>query len=201
MSARHLLRSTSGASAAEFALVVPLLLILLFAIIDGGRLIWTLNRAEKATQMGVRFAAVTRMIPSSLASYRFPTGTEVGQVTAGVPVPLTVWKGTTCTRTGCTNVDGLGPAPGLNQEAFEDLQARVRALFPEAQGVNISVTYTNVGLGYAGDPYGPDVSPQISLRVSGLRFTPLTTLSLAAFNLPAFSATMTMEDGLGRISN
>ena len=34
MSARHFLKSTSGASAAEFALVLPLFLVLLFGVID-----------------------------------------------------------------------------------------------------------------------------------------------------------------------
>ena len=44
------MHNRSGASAAEFALVLPILLILLLGIIDAGRWLWTYNRAEKATQ-------------------------------------------------------------------------------------------------------------------------------------------------------
>ena len=61
---RRLLNSEGAASAAEFALVLPLLLLLLFGIIDAGRFMWECNRAEKATQMGVRFAVVTDPVPS-----------------------------------------------------------------------------------------------------------------------------------------
>ena len=44
--ARHLLRDEGGASAAEFALVLPLLLILLFGTIDVGRYVWSLSQAS-----------------------------------------------------------------------------------------------------------------------------------------------------------
>ena len=56
----------NGATAAEFALVLPLLLFFLFGIIDVGRLMWTFNQAEKATQIGVRAAVVTNVIPTKL---------------------------------------------------------------------------------------------------------------------------------------
>ncbi len=57
-------RDRRGASAAEFALVLPLLLLLLFGIIDAGRFLYETNRAEKATQMGARYAIVTNVIPA-----------------------------------------------------------------------------------------------------------------------------------------
>jgi hypothetical protein len=71
----------------------------------------------------------------------------------------------------------------------------------DGAGVNVTVTYTNVEVGYSGDPYGPDVAPEIRVAVSGLVFRPITTLSLTTFNLPIFSASMTMEDGQGTASS
>ena len=68
---RRLLLDRTAASAAEFALVLPLLLLFLFGIIDAGRLMWTMNRAEKATQMAVRYAVVTNMVPEDLATTDF----------------------------------------------------------------------------------------------------------------------------------
>jgi Flp pilus assembly protein TadG len=200
---RRLLHNQRGASAAEFALVLPLLLILLFAIIDGGRLMWTINRAEKAAHMGARHAAVTNMIPSSLATYKFATGSEVTQQPPGSIVPTAVWSGTTCTSTACTNSGGVGPSPGFNAAAYAAIKGRMASLMPEINGagVTVTVTYTNVEIGYSGDPYGPDVAPEINVSVSGLVFRPITTLSLATFSLPTFSATMTLEDGQGAASS
>ena len=67
---RCLVADCRGASAAEFSLVLPLLILLLFGIIDAGRLLWEVNRAEKATQMGARYAIV-----NGSNSLYCPTGT------------------------------------------------------------------------------------------------------------------------------
>lgn len=47
-----------GAAAIEFALVLPLLLILVFGIIDFGRLLYTANTLTSAVREGARFASV-----------------------------------------------------------------------------------------------------------------------------------------------
>ena len=45
-----------GATAAEFAMVLPIVILFLLGTIDVGRLMWTWNKAEKATQFGARYA-------------------------------------------------------------------------------------------------------------------------------------------------
>jgi len=198
MTAR-LFHDQRGASAAEFAMVVPLLLLLIFAIIDGGRLMWTINRADKAVQMGARYAAVTRMVPSSLAAYKFATAAS--PVASGTPVPVASWAGTTCVSDSCSNDTAAGPSPGFDEDAFAGIVQRMAVLFPEISDATVQISYKNVELGYSGDPYGADVAPEITVSVSGLTYTPLTTLSLAAFNLPTFKASVTMEDGRGTQAN
>ena len=66
MMLRRFRRCVSGATAAEFALVLPLLLMFMLGLIDVGRVMWTMNRAEKATQMGARYAVATAVLPQGL---------------------------------------------------------------------------------------------------------------------------------------
>src|SRR6185369_11615656 len=93
----RLWNSTSGSSAAEFALTLPLLLIFLFGIIDAGRFAWEYNKAEKATQIGARFAAVTDPVAPSLYNYDF---TATG-LNAGDTIPSGSLGLITCTSTVC----------------------------------------------------------------------------------------------------
>lgn len=51
-------RQTAGASAVEFAFVVPVLLILMLGAIDGGRAMLAFNTVEKLAKDGARYASV-----------------------------------------------------------------------------------------------------------------------------------------------
>jgi hypothetical protein len=211
MKFRSLILCRHGATAAEFALVLPLLLLLLFGIIDGGRLLWQLNQVQKATQYGARFAAVTDMVPASLASYSFATGNAVPVVTAGVPVPRSSFTSVSCTSEDCEIGDPaddckitdppVAPTPGFDATAFERIGDRMRLIYPEIQNANIRITYCNVGLGFAGDPYGSDIAAEIMVSVTGLNFVPITSLLLATIPMPSSTGSMTMEDGIGIASN
>jgi len=211
MRSRSLTACRRGASAAEFAMVLPLLLLLIFGIIDGGRFLWEMNRAQKATQYGARFAAVTQMVPAGLANYSFATDSEVPVVPAGAAVPRTSFTSVSCTAAGCAVGDPaddckigerpVGPSPGFDPAALERIARRMRLSYPAVQETNVRLTYCNVGLGFAGDPYGPDIAPQIIVSLTGLDFVPLTSLLLATLPLPASSGSMTLEDGIGNVSN
>jgi Flp pilus assembly protein TadG len=148
MSAR-LIRSRDGASAAEFALTLPVLLVFLFGIIDAGRFMYEYNQAEKATQMGVRFAAVTNVIASGLASANY-----VGQsvtvngvtrtLTQGDNIPKEALGVVQCKRTngtlGCTCL--TQPCPNLgtaDSTAFQKLVDRIRAFKSNVTQDNVIV--------------------------------------------------------------
>jgi len=64
-SARQRLHDERGVAVVEFALVAPLLLILIFGIIDLGRAYSTLNQLAASAREGARFAAV---LPNPLSS-------------------------------------------------------------------------------------------------------------------------------------
>lgn len=193
----RLLKSRSGNTGFEFALLLPLLMLLLLGFLDAARFIWSVNRAEKATHMGVRYAITTDMVASGLASYAF---TQNG-LAQGAAIPTSAFVGVTCTSTGCTN-KGAGPAPGYSAAAFNNIVARTRAFMPEIQPANVIVEYDNSGIGYAGDPNAPDVAALVTVRLTGLTFQPITFYAFGgSLPMPSFRAALTMEDGSGTAAN
>lgn len=201
MSPRALIRSSGGATAAEFALVLPLLLLLIFGIIDAGRFMWEYNRAEKATQMGVRFAAVTDpVLGSAFSDYSFSINDGIAQ---GSPVPTANFDNAICIDGSCSCVGGtVCGSVSYTDAAFQDIATRMKAMYPQIDASNVRVEYKNIGLGFAGDPNGPDVAPLITVKLTGLVFHPITCLMFAcSINMPDFRASLTAEDLSGTISN
>lgn len=184
-------RCDNGASAAEFALVLPLLLLFLFGIIDAGRFMWDLNRAEKATQMGVRYAVVSDPV-ANVVNVDF-----VGSysIVGGNPVPTTIFDTAVCNSTGnCTVTGSASGTSGRNAAAFTNVVSWMQRFHPPIQAANVRVTYQNIGLGYAGDPTGPDVAPLTTVELRNLTFSPMILFG-GTVNLPPIRATLTLEDG------
>ena len=205
----HFLRSRNGAVGAEFALVVPLAALFILGIIDAGRLMWTWNQAEKATQIGARYAVTTDMIPEGLLTYDFFSE----GIPRGDPITIDDFGGASCISTGCTcNSGATCPAMGTwdtaattdvdSEDRFMALVARMRDHFPEIQPENVVVEYAYSGLGYSGDPYGPDMDPMVTVRLTGMAFQPSwSPLFGGSIDLPAFASTLSMEDGQGPHAN
>lgn len=190
-------KCNSGGSGVEFTILLPLVLFMLLGFIDACRFLWTVNRAEKATHMGVRYAVTTDMVASGLANYVF---TQDG-IAQGDPVPTGTFEGVSCDSTTCTN-KGVGPPPGYSATAFNNLVARMQAFMPEIQPANVIVEYDNSGIGYAGDPNAPDVAALVTVRLTGLNFQPLTIYAFGgSIPMPSFGSALTMEDGSGTVAN
>lgn len=193
----RLVASKSGNTGFEFALLLPLLMLLLLGFLDAARFMWSVNRAEKATHMGVRYAITTDMVAPGLAGYAF---TQNG-LPQGAAIPTSAFAGVTCTSTSCTN-KGAGPAPGYSAAAFNNIVARMRAFMPEIQPANVVVEYDNSGIGYAGDPNAPDVAALVTIRLTGLNFQPITFYAFGGtITMPSFRSALTMEDGSGTVAN
>ena len=192
---RQLLHHRGGASAAEFALVLPVLIILLMGIIDAGRWIWTYNRAEKATQMGARMAVVTNHVSSNIgATY---VGACSPPLTQGDLIPSSCFSTITCTNSGCS-------AGTTDSAAFTTVVNRMRVFLPDIQPANVSIEYSSAGLGYAGNPTGPDLVPLVTVKLgtpTALQFRPVTSLMFATLNMPTFTTSLTSEDLVGLQSN
>ncbi|WP_221792291.1 TadE/TadG family type IV pilus assembly protein [Aquisediminimonas sediminicola] len=201
----RLRRSRSGATAAEFALVLPVLLLFLLGIIEVGRLMWFWNKAEKATQFGVRYAVVTKPVPTGLAGYNF---NGVGGLTQGDLIPDTAYGRMTCTSTGCTCDTGTcGWGTAADNAAFTKIYDHMKLILPELQVANVVVQYSPSGLGYAGNPSTtmPDVSPLVTVGITGLVYTPMLYTLFGSTGITLsdglFQSSLTMEDASGAVSN
>ena len=204
------LRDRRGASAAEFALVAPLMILFLLGIIDCGRFIWSVNEAEKATQIGARWAVATDILanPSGtdgLLNYSFASQ---GGVEQGTTVSQTDFPGVKCTSSGgtvscaCKAACDFDPTPGTGgQAAFTALIRRMQQIYGGIDTDNVEIDYDWSGLGYAGDPNGPDVDPLVTVKTTGLGFRPIFLAGLIGFSLPKLSYTLTAEDSQGDWSN
>ena len=214
MRPRRQLDWTSGASAAEFALVLPLFLVLLFGIIDGARFVWETNKAEKATQVGARVAVVTNVLSSGLRDEDY-AGQSAGAVTiaAAHRIPAEALGTVKCTSTGCTCE--TAPCPSnlgtADTATFNDvLVARMRQIHPAIQPENVEVRYSGSGFGFAGTAATGgggggteqmEISPLVTVSLVGLEFRPITSLLFASISMPAFATTLLAEDGVGSVSN
>lgn len=196
-----------GAAGAEFALVLPLLIIFLMGMIDVGRYMWSINELEKATQVGARWAVVTDMIPGGLATTNY--GDTLGQ---GAAIPPSSFGAAECSAPAGSVICSCKTAPcptltpvnatdaDTGEKPFDALAARMRQIAPIIANSNIIITYTNSGLGYAGDPNGPDVAPIVTVSAKNVSFAPIVFFG-GKFNLPTESASLTLEDASGTRSN
>lgn len=201
---RGTVRDTGGATAAEFSLILPLLILILLGMIDSGRFLWEANLAEKATQEGARMAVVTNVLAPGLVSEDY-TGKTVGGTTikAGDIIPAGALGQIECSSgSGC--VCKTAPCPAtlgtMDAVTFGKLVSRMSAIDPNISSANVVVSYSGSGLGTAGEggSTSMDISPLVTVRLQNLQFSPITTeIFRNKISMPKFSSTLTAEDASG----
>jgi Flp pilus assembly pilin Flp len=82
MRSRKFIRNEDGAAVVEFALVAPLLILLLFGIMDFGRAFYTVNNIISAVREGARYGAILSA-PMSITGQR-----EIRDRVRGVAQPF-----------------------------------------------------------------------------------------------------------------
>lgn len=197
---RSLLRDTRAATAAEFALVLPVALLFLFGIIDVGRYTWQIDQAEKAAQMGARFAVVTGMVEGGLTSATYVGDTHCGAaLTAGDPICAAALGKVSCSSTSCTCTTAPCPTTSFQGTAFTNILARIRAFAPSVAAANVTVEYSGSGLGFAADPTIA-AAPIVTVSLHDMTFHAFSLLG-TGFTMPTISRSQTLEDGVGTQSN
>lgn len=214
---RFFVRGDAGATAAEFALILPVALLFLLGLIDVGRYAWALNRMEKAVQVGARYAVATSIVPSSLNAQDY-TGFNCGSYTlnAGDTICRDALGTIACTSSSgkvactCTPTALSNSCPSnlttVNSTAFANIVARIRAIAPMVSAANVTVKYSGSGIGYAGDPSKDDagqplsqIAPVVTVQLTNLKLQTISLLG-ARIRMPSFQYSQTLEDGNGAIA-
>ncbi|TCS13163.1 TadE family protein [Caulobacter sp. BK020] len=191
--ARHLLRlarDERGAAAAEFGLVCLVFVSMLLAIIDMGRLAWTINAAKTATREGVRLAVVSPIVSTYMAGY---DGLSQG-IAGGGTVPDMAFSCSGASST-CTQIVGGGGTAGFDATTFAAVLAKMQAYDPDITAANVVITYRHVGLGKVGNPFAPDMEPLVTVSLTGMTFqsAALQVVGVTPFTLPNMASTLSGE--------
>lgn len=149
-------RDEKGAVLVEFAIVIPLFLLLFFAILDFGRMAYRYVAAEKAMQVAARIAAVR---PPACGGV--PEAIALGTTPIEPPPAL---------GTSCTSGANFCAAPATvtcegnaaNPTAVE-IWNRVQGVLPnDATIANLRFSYeAETRMGFVGGPYIPMVTTEL----------------------------------------
>jgi hypothetical protein len=180
-------RNESGATLAEFALVLPVFLLLIFGAIEGGMLMWQFQQGEIAAKRAVRIA-VTRqlMVPNAMGDCgpsASPATTPAGTFCAQVP-DTSVWA--TCKGDGS---GGSVCGPGIARVAEE-----ISRFYPAVKKEDISIQLSGGNLGFMGLGH-PTPIVTVTFDKVNYEFIVLGGLGgLADFAMPKMTASAPAED-------
>ncbi|MEM9626551.1 MAG: TadE/TadG family type IV pilus assembly protein [Pseudomonadota bacterium] len=189
-------RNEDGSVLVEFAVVLPLFLILLFAVIDFGQIYLRWILAEKATQTAARVAVVRPPLCAGVPTFN--------DRAAGAPQVLPF--GTSCAASpGLCSDPGTFTCTGATAvgDGFDAIEDLVGGFLPaSAAPANVQLTYSFADLGFLGGPYVPMVTVDLVGEIDVPFITPLGPLLQAFYGgngledptMPSMRATLPAED-------
>ena len=220
-SRRKLAADRRGSVSVENAIVFGLLIVLTIALIEFSLALWQWNTAEKATELGVRYAVQSDPVATAFLNYDAVSGGgfDPGDslTTTAVP-PFTV----SCTGGVCECFDKVNDtacdafSAGLTTGTRDDFDPiAFNAIITRMDGVfrgsdlgpeNVTIDYSHVGMGFAGRP-GMHIVPAVTVKLTGVTFNfmvlsfirPLMFYgseqpTTSGIPMPPFTATLSGED-------
>jgi len=178
-----------AAAAAEFALLAVVFAGIILGIIDFNLIMFEHNAAEKACQVGVRYAVMNDIVAPGVAD-----DSATASCTSGDDVPLDALdpNPVVCSGSSCNG------AYGFDSNAYQAIVNEMSTVYPRVvtdPSVEVEITYENIGMGFCGNPYGPDIWPLTTVRISGATHEFITPLVGALTDLEfSCEATLTGED-------
>lgn len=160
----------NGAALVEAALVLPILLLVVFMLVEVSLYFWTVSRAEKAVQSGVRRAVVS--VPVALGPGLDRVGGDAWW--DGLPPGLRCFPrsesvspcpafAVTCDRTEGCRCSGARCQFRFDESRLTPILRAMQAVLPELKPENVRIAYATNGFGYVGRPLPVTVDVTVSL--------------------------------------
>jgi len=207
--ARAIALDDRGAVLVEVSVVMTIMLVFLLGSIEFLFVFYQRNAAAKAVQIGLRLAAVSDPVASGLNGLsaavlgpRVPEGSAMPDfvVTCDGSTSRCTCSSGTCLTDFAYNaaamnmiVYGRGSSSCGDAKSFYD--TGMCDIFARITPKNVTITYAQGGLGFAGRPGGP--VPTITISLKDLRLQFFFLRGLAGFDdlqIPPLTTSMTAED-------
>jgi Flp pilus assembly protein TadG len=182
------LRSDRASVTVEFVAIFPFFLFVAFFVMEVTLAFFWWKTAEKAAHIGARVAIVSNIAAGGVPNRNgIATDAISGTLCSDASNPCVSFGPVTCDSTSC------------DAATFDRVVGRMQNIFGVIQDQNVTITYENTGLGFAG---GPTV-PLVTVNLSGIQFQTGIVSILGNFiggdenaltTLPDISATLTGED-------
>ena len=212
--ANKLLRDITGSVLVEYTIVFPIFILLILGTIDISYMLSDWALANKATNVGARFAVVSDPVAPNITSSTNYTSSQlqnIGQLcfdSSGTATGNCYSTGlVSCTSTSCApNTYGFTRA---NFTAILTAMQRIYCpLVPSAQlatqcrlkAANVTISYQTNGIGFVGES---PLSMNVTVSITGLTHQfyfigPIMNLFGGLFSnsatIPTFATTLTSED-------
>lgn len=200
-------RDQSGAVFAEFAILLPMVVIIVCGSIDFLYAFYQLNAAAKAVEVGARIAAVSDPVAFGLDNLSNEALLNGAEPRAPMPSFTVTCRDEACSCGGACGTmteNSFNPVAmnrivyghdgGTCGNATSSYAAGMCDVLSSITAANVAIVYTQNGLGYAGRPGGPVPTITVSLRNLQFHFFFLTPLLGVHIAMPAVSTTITAED-------
>jgi Flp pilus assembly protein TadG len=197
----------TGAVFAEFAILMPVVVLIVCGSIDFLYAFYQLNAAAKATEVGARIASVADPVAAGLNN--LPNEAVLNGEQPGGPLPsftVTCSDGRcSCTGTCTGMLDNPFNVKAMDRIVYgQDSESCTKAtvsyaigmcdVLPSITPANVVIVYTQTGLGYAGRPGGPVPTITVSLQNMQFQFFFLAPLLGLQIAIPPMSTTVTAQD-------
>ncbi len=187
----HILRRFShnerGTALVELGIVIPMFLLVIFAIVEYGRLYWSVTTAQKAMHIASRMATVGPPLCGALpTSHELASGAATNTKFGTLCRPIPSTSNSVCAVPTLPVPCSLDTSTPYGNRIWSSIRP---LLPPNASVNNVQFTYSHdTRLGFLGGPY----TPVVTAEIQNLQFDfvlPIGALAALASGNPSTSPT------------